>query len=232
MARPGFRRSPGRLSERFSAGIAGLPRVALAGLARHVHGRNPAGRACVLCPPQVPESPAWQSFSDDERKEGIWAVLRRSAGLAGFAVVLMMALNFFAHGSQDLYPSEFLGAIQAQAFDRHDSSIMIVANIGGLIGGIAFGIMGDGAGCPACIAGSSLLGDCVDAAHAGLDRIPHIGVRAGSVGHRACLSQRTLASVGSRHLSPALSIRLATSWRRRMPTSRSGSPATSATISG
>ncbi|QIP05805.1 MFS transporter [Bradyrhizobium symbiodeficiens] len=88
----------------------------------------------------VQESPAWQSFSAEDRKVGIWQVLRRSAGFASFAVVLMMALNFFAHGSQDLYPSEFLGAQHKLSTDMI-SAIMIVANIGGLIGGIAFGML-------------------------------------------------------------------------------------------
>lgn len=88
----------------------------------------------------VKESPAWQSFTDEDRKVGLWPVLRQNAGLAGFAVILMMAMNFFAHGSQDLYPSEFLGAQHKLSTDAI-SSIMIVANIGGLFGGILFGLL-------------------------------------------------------------------------------------------
>jgi MFS transporter, SHS family, lactate transporter len=90
----------------------------------------------------VPESPTWQGFTDEDRKVDVWQVLRRNAGLAGFAVVLMMVLNFFAHGSQDLYPSEFLGAQHKLSSDVI-SSIMIVANVGGLIGGIAFGMLSE-----------------------------------------------------------------------------------------
>jgi MFS transporter, SHS family, lactate transporter len=88
----------------------------------------------------VQESPAWQSFSAEDRQANIWTILRQRAGFVGFAVVLMTALNFFAHGSQDLYPSEFLGTQHKLSTDMI-SSIMIVANIGGLIGGIAFGML-------------------------------------------------------------------------------------------
>ena len=88
----------------------------------------------------VKESPAWQSFTDEDRKVGLWPVLRQNAGLAGFAVILLMVMNFFAHGSQDLYPSEFLGAQHKLSTDAI-SSIMIVANIGGLFGGILFGLL-------------------------------------------------------------------------------------------
>jgi len=90
----------------------------------------------------VSESPAWQSFTDEDRKVGLWPVLRRNAGLAGFAVILMMTMNFFAHGSEDLYPSQFLGAQHKLSTDAI-SSIMIVANIGGLFGGILFGLLSE-----------------------------------------------------------------------------------------
>jgi SHS family lactate transporter-like MFS transporter len=67
-------------------------------------------------------------------------VLRHNAGLALFAVLIMTALNFLGHGVQDLYPSEFLGVQHGLGTDTI-SLIMIVANVGGLIGGVGFGAL-------------------------------------------------------------------------------------------
>jgi SHS family lactate transporter-like MFS transporter len=75
-----------------------------------------------------------------ERKIGIWTVLRQYSGLVIFAAIVMMAFNFFSHGSQDLYPSQFLGA-QHKLSPDVISLISIVANIGAMIGGIAFGTL-------------------------------------------------------------------------------------------
>ena len=36
-------------------------------------------------------------------------MLQQNAGLAVSAVIIMTALNFLTHGTQDLYPSELLG---------------------------------------------------------------------------------------------------------------------------
>ena len=86
----------------------------------------------------VPESPDWLARTQEERKVGIWTVLRQYSGLVIFAAIVMMAFNFFSHGSQDLYPSQFLGAqhkLQPDAI----SLISIVGNVGAIIGGIAFG---------------------------------------------------------------------------------------------
>jgi len=88
----------------------------------------------------VQESPAWQSLKDRDRTVGIWTVLRQNAGLAIFAVIVMMAMDFLAHGSQDLYPSELLGG-QRHLSNDTISLVMIVANIGALVGGIGFGAL-------------------------------------------------------------------------------------------
>lgn len=88
----------------------------------------------------VPESPDWLARTHAERRVGIWAVLRRHAGLVVFADVVMMAFNFFSHGPQDLYPSQFLGA-QHHLAPGTISVISIVANVGAMIGGIAFGAL-------------------------------------------------------------------------------------------
>jgi SHS family lactate transporter-like MFS transporter len=66
--------------------------------------------------------------------------LRRHASLVVFAAIVMMAFNFFSHGSQDLYPSQFLGA-QHHLSAGAISAISIVANIGAMVGGIGFGAL-------------------------------------------------------------------------------------------
>jgi SHS family lactate transporter-like MFS transporter len=43
----------------------------------------------------VPESPDWLARTQQERKVGIWTVLRQHAGLVVFAAIVMMAFNFF-----------------------------------------------------------------------------------------------------------------------------------------
>jgi len=88
----------------------------------------------------VPESPDWVARTAAEHKAGIWEVLRRHAGLVGFAALVMMGFNFFSHGSQDLYPSQFLGA-QHKLAPGTISLITIIANVGAMLGGIAFGTL-------------------------------------------------------------------------------------------
>src|ERR1700733_15398118 len=88
----------------------------------------------------VPESPDWLARTQVERKAGIWAVLRQHSGLVIFAAILMMAFNFFSHGSQDLYPRQFLGP-QHNLPPGTISLISIVGNVGAMIGGLAFGTL-------------------------------------------------------------------------------------------
>jgi SHS family lactate transporter-like MFS transporter len=88
----------------------------------------------------VPESPDWLAHTQAEHKVSIWAVLRQHSGLVVFAALVMMAFNFFSHGSQDLYPSQFLGT-QHSLTPGTISLISIVANIGAMIGGLAFGTL-------------------------------------------------------------------------------------------
>ncbi len=88
----------------------------------------------------VPESPDWMARTHAERRVGILSVLRQHAGLVVFAAIVMMAFNFFSHGSQDLYPSQFLGAQHHMAAGEI-SLISIIANVGAMIGGLAFGTL-------------------------------------------------------------------------------------------
>ncbi len=88
----------------------------------------------------VPESPDWLARSAAEHKVSIWTVLRQHSGLVVFAAILMMGFNFFSHGSQDLYPSQFLGA-QHKLSHGTISLITIIANVGAMLGGLGFGAL-------------------------------------------------------------------------------------------
>ncbi|WP_428485439.1 MFS transporter [Rhodopila sp.] len=88
----------------------------------------------------VPESPDWLARTQQERRVGLWSVLRQHVGLVVFAAIVMMAFNFFSHGSQDLYPSQFLGA-QHHLSPGQISVISIIANVGAMLGGIGFGTL-------------------------------------------------------------------------------------------
>ncbi|TPL53873.1 MFS transporter [Mesorhizobium sp. B2-4-6] len=88
----------------------------------------------------VPESPAFVE-ARQHVKPGLLETLRKHWGIALYAVVLMMFFNFFSHGTQDLYPT-FLK--KQHGFDPHTVSwITIVANIGAIVGGLAFGALSE-----------------------------------------------------------------------------------------
>jgi SHS family lactate transporter-like MFS transporter len=83
----------------------------------------------------VPESPA---FAHAPRvKPSTFAILRRHWKLTLYAIVLMTAMNFFSHGTQDFYPT-FLQ-------ERHHlapavvGGIAIIYNIGAVLGCLMFG---------------------------------------------------------------------------------------------
>lgn len=88
----------------------------------------------------VPESPAFVE-GQKTTKPGLLETLQRHWGIALYAVVLMMFFNFFSHGTQDLYPT-FLK--KQHGFDPHTVSwITIVANLGAIAGGLAFGALSE-----------------------------------------------------------------------------------------
>jgi MFS transporter, SHS family, lactate transporter len=93
--------------------------------------------ALILIPyvyAKVPESPA---FGRSIKPESTFAILRRHWKLTLYAIVLMTAMNFFSHGTQDFYPT-FLQ-------EKHRlgpavvSGIAIAYNIGAVIGSFLFG---------------------------------------------------------------------------------------------
>lgn len=88
----------------------------------------------------VPESPAFEAMSKKPRP-GLLATFKKNWVLSLYCIVLMTAFNFFSHGTQDLYPT-FLR--EQHHFDPHTvSAIVIVLNIGAIIGGLTFGSLSE-----------------------------------------------------------------------------------------
>jgi SHS family lactate transporter-like MFS transporter len=84
----------------------------------------------------VPESPAFEA-SKSREKPHLWATVSEHKGLVLYMVLLMMCFNLFSHGTQDLYPT-FLQ--KQHKFDPATVMwITIIANLGAIAGGLAFG---------------------------------------------------------------------------------------------
>jgi SHS family lactate transporter-like MFS transporter len=84
----------------------------------------------------VPESPAFEA-SKGHAKPRLWDTISEHRGLVLYMVVLMMCFNLFSHGTQDLYPT-FLQ--KQHNFDPGTVFwIVATANIGAIVGGLAFG---------------------------------------------------------------------------------------------
>jgi SHS family lactate transporter-like MFS transporter len=70
-------------------------------------------------------------------KPGTFAVLREHWRLALYAMLFMMAMNFFSHGTQDLYKT----MLEVDHGLSHDwiSAINLIAAAGAIVGGLVFG---------------------------------------------------------------------------------------------
>ena len=114
-----------------------------------------ASLAVLLFVMRIHESPDWVARQAAPRAS-VLTVLKNNAGLAIWAVVMMMAFNFFSHGTQDLYPSAFLSV---QHHFSHDTitTIALVYNAGAIVGGIAFGSLSQRIGRRTAIITASLL---------------------------------------------------------------------------
>jgi MFS transporter, SHS family, lactate transporter len=86
----------------------------------------------------VEESPAWHRMRERPRRS-LASLLRNHGLLFLYVVALMTAFNFFSHGTQDLYPT-FLQS-QRNLPTHTVSTVVIIANIGAIIGGILFGTL-------------------------------------------------------------------------------------------
>lgn len=87
---------------------------------------------------RVEESPAWrQGRVARNRESRLGADIASHVGLFAFLALLMFAFNSFSHGTQDLYPT-FLE--RNMKFGAHTTAaIVIIYNLGALLGGIVFG---------------------------------------------------------------------------------------------
>jgi SHS family lactate transporter-like MFS transporter len=86
----------------------------------------------------VPESPNWASR---QNQSSTWTILKTHWRLGIYAVTLMTALNFFSHGTQDLYPT-FL-QVQHGLSPRKVGLIAVLYNVGPILGGILFGSLSE-----------------------------------------------------------------------------------------
>ncbi len=87
----------------------------------------------------VEESPAFVRMPAAPR-QSIFQILRKNAGLAVYAVLMMAAFNFFSHGTQDIYQKAFLAG-QMHFTHPQISNIGFIFNIGAILGGIMFGLL-------------------------------------------------------------------------------------------
>lgn len=84
----------------------------------------------------MPESEVWQAMRT-KPKQSLGSVLKREWKLALYAIILMTAFNFLAHGTQDLYPT-FLEV--QHTFSTHTVSFIAIAyNIAAIAGGLLLG---------------------------------------------------------------------------------------------
>ena len=91
---------------------------------------------------KVEESPAWLQGKVARQSESrLWKDIGAHAGIFIFLVVLMFAFNSFSHGTQDLYPT-FLER-NLHFTPQTTGLIVIIYNVGALLGGILFGTLSE-----------------------------------------------------------------------------------------
>ena len=108
----------------------------------------------------VAESPAWQGREAEARRApqgepGIWRSLVSHLPIFLLLVLLMTGLNSLSHGTQDLYPT-FLKTVRHLSA-RTTSAVAIVATLGALCGGPAWGSVSERWGRRRALAASALL---------------------------------------------------------------------------
>ncbi|MBV9782991.1 MAG: MFS transporter [Acidisphaera sp.] len=86
----------------------------------------------------VPESPDFVRMAQRPRP-GVMETIRANVGLTIYAVIMMMAFNFFSHGTQDLYPTYL--TVQRHLPRPTLTTIVVIYNLGAMIGGVAFGYL-------------------------------------------------------------------------------------------
>ena len=88
---------------------------------------------------QVDESPAFQKIKTGPRMT-MMQILRSNGKLVVYAVLMMAAFNFFSHGTQDIYPKLYL-AKQVGLSHAALTNVVLIYNVGAMLGGICFGLL-------------------------------------------------------------------------------------------
>jgi SHS family lactate transporter-like MFS transporter len=108
---------------------------------------------------QVEESPTWLAARAAKvaapRRKTDWAPIRSYLPSFFFLVLLMTAFASFSHGTQDLYPT-FLERENALPASRV-GMIVVIANVGALLGGICCGALSERFGRKRAIVTAALL---------------------------------------------------------------------------
>ena len=107
----------------------------------------------------VHESPAFQQIKAKKTVPAL-TILRKHGKLAIYAVVMMAAFNFFSHGTQDIYPKLYL-AKQVGLSHGALTNIVLLYNLGAMLGGISFGLLSQRIGRRFAIGLACLLALCV-----------------------------------------------------------------------
>ncbi|MCQ8277537.1 MFS transporter [Acetobacteraceae bacterium KSS8] len=103
----------------------------------------------------VPESPDW-AMRETQAREPVLSVVGRHKTLTLYAVLLLTAMLFFSHGSQDLYPSQLLSGFHHLPH-RVIVWMMVSYNVGAIAGGLAIGSLSQRIGRRKALAGAALL---------------------------------------------------------------------------
>jgi SHS family lactate transporter-like MFS transporter len=92
----------------------------------------------------VPESPHFNPAHARSKSASTWSILSKHWKIALYSIALMTGYNFFSHGTQDLYAT-FLRV--QHSFDPPTvKNVLVIANIGAIIGGLFFGSFSQGFG--------------------------------------------------------------------------------------
>ena len=92
---------------------------------------------------KVPESEAWKQHRAANTAQLLRVVARQWKRFA-YLVVLMTFMMFLSHGTQDLYP-DFLNEVHGFS-DTARANVLIIANVGAVVGAILFGHLSQVAG--------------------------------------------------------------------------------------
>jgi SHS family lactate transporter-like MFS transporter len=124
----------------------------------------------------VQESPDWLQRKT-HAKIGTWEAISSNWQLMIYAILILTAINFYAHGTQDLYPSAFL-RVQHGFSVFTVSKIAIVYSVGAILGCILVASLSQKIGRRRAIVGSALLSILVIPVWAFSDNPVYLGIGA------------------------------------------------------